>query len=125
MHAPHREIHRVPADLSGFWVVTMLSNPVRYRRRYELYWKFKEFCQQAGVNLVTVEQAFGNRQFMVTTPDDPYALQCRTVEELWHKENMINMGIRHACMLAQRFGLPLVREVAWVDADCRSARPAS
>lgn len=117
-HHPHKEHHRVPADLSQFWVITVLSNPVRYKRRYELYWRFVEMCEHAGVNLVTVEQAFGHRPFMVTESGNPNHLQVRTFEELWHKENMINMGIKHACTLAPG----RVREVAWVDADCRSVR---
>lgn len=119
---PHKERHRVPADLSGFWVITVLSNPVRYKRRYELYWRFKEMCAQAGVKLITVEQAFGNRPFMVTEAGDPFALQVRSVEELWHKENMINLGIKHACAIAPGMH-QVVREVAWVDADCRPAMP--
>lgn len=119
-HHPNRKQHpHTPeADLSKFWVITVLSNPVRYKRRYELYWRFKEMCEAAGVKLITVEQAFGHRPFMVTRPDDPYNVQVRTVEELWHKENMINIGVRHACAIAPGE----VREIAWVDADCRSAR---
>ena len=113
---PHKELLRVPADLSKFVVITVLSNPVRYKRRYELYWRFKEMCAHAGVKLITVEQAFGQRQFMVTKASDPCALQVRSVEEIWSKENLINLGIRHACTLGD------VREVAWVDADCRPAR---
>ena len=115
----HMDGHRTPADLSQFWVIAVLSNPVRYKRRYELYHTFAEVCRQAGVNLVTVEQAFGNRPFMVTDAGNPNHLQVRSVEELWHKENMINMGIKHACAIAPG----AVREVAWVDADCRPARP--
>jgi hypothetical protein len=114
-------LHRVPSILDGFWVITVLSNPVRYKRRYEIYWRFKEMCEAAGVKLITVEQAFGARPFMITEPNNPFHLQVRTVEELWHKENMINMGIRHACAIAPGLGLK-VSEVAWVDADCRSSR---
>lgn len=117
-HYPHKELTRTPADLSKFYVITVLSNPIRYRRRYELYWRFAEMCKQAGVNLITVEQAFGNRQFMVTEPNNPYHLQLRSMEELWHKENMVNLGVKHACSIATDG----VREVAWVDADCRSTR---
>ena len=73
-------------------------------------------CQCAGVKLITVEQAFGNRPFILTKPNDPFNVQVRTVEELWHKENMINLGVRHAM---SEFGSENVREVAWVDADCR------
>lgn len=115
---PHQELTRVPADLSKFWVITCLSNPARFRRRYELYWRFAEMCQQAGVKLITVEQAFGDRQFMVTSPNNPYHLQLRSIEELWVKENLINLGVKHACRIAPGE----VREVAWVDADCRSTR---
>lgn len=114
-----RENTKVPADLSRFYVITVISNPVRYKRRYELYWRFAEMCEQAGVKLITVEQAFGDRQFMVTDSTNPMHLQVRTVEELWHKENMINMGVRHA----QHISHGRVREIAWVDADCRPARP--
>lgn len=106
------------ADLSKFFVVTIISNPVRYKRRYELYWRFKEMCESAGVQLVTVEQAFGHRDFILTESSNPYHLQLRTVEELWHKENMINLGVKH---ILSQFGPDSCREVAWVDADCRPA----
>lgn len=118
LEPPHPELTRTPADLSKFWVITVLSNPVRYKKRYELYWRFREMCHAAGVNLITVEQAFGNRKFMVTEPGNKYHLQLRTEEELWHKENMINLGVRHACAMFPG----QVREVAWVDADCRPSR---
>ncbi len=111
---------RAPADLSKFWVITIISNPVRYQRRYKLYFDFVEMCEAAGVKLVTVEMAFGHRKFMVTDHRNPYHLQLKSVEELWHKENMVNLGVKHACRLALSLGSE-VREVAWVDADCRSA----
>lgn len=110
---------KVPADLSKFWVITCISNPKRYKRRYELYWRFAQMCEDAGVNLITVEQAFGAREFMVTDPNNRHHLQVRSVEELWLKENMINLGVEHACHIAPDGG---VREVAWIDADCFPAR---
>ena len=116
---PHRELQRVPADLSKFWVIVVISNPIRYKRRYELTWPFIEMLDQAGVNYVLVEQAFGNRRHMLTSSNNKYHLQVQSEEELWHKENMINMGVKHACMIAPG----QVREVAWIDADCRPARP--
>lgn len=122
IHLPSKDLHRVPADLEQFWVITVLSNPVRYKRRYELYWPFAKMCADAGVKLITVEEAFGDRQFMVTHADNPFHLQLRSSEELWRKENMINLGVQHACSVAQRLEMK-VREIAWIDADCRSARP--
>ena len=118
---PHHELHRTPADLSGFFVITVLSNPVRFRRRFELYWRFAEMCHHAGVKLITVEMAFGDRPFMVTQPHNPFHLQVRSIDELWVKENLINLGVKHACAIAPAMGLT-VREVAWVDADCRPMR---
>lgn len=118
-HVTHPHPFKAAADLSRFYVITTVSNPIQFKRRYELYWQFKEMCSCAGVKLITVEQAFGNRQFMVTEEDNPLHVQVRTVEELWHKENMINLGRIRATSLT-----PTAREVAWVDADCASVLPA-
>lgn len=106
--------HKVPADLSHFWVVTVITNPMRYSRRYELYFRFEEMCRQAGVKLITVEQAFGNREFMVTDSNNPHHVQMRSHEILWLKENGLNVGMQRARELD-----PLAREIAWIDADCR------
>lgn len=105
--------HRTPADLSHFWVICVLSNPVRYKRRYELYHPFAEMCETAGVNLITVEQAFGQRPFMVTKPHNRRHLQLRGHDELWLKERMVNLGIHHAMAIAPG----QVDKVAWIDAD--------
>lgn len=117
IESPHP--HRPSADLSRFYVITVISNSARYKRRYELYWKFKKMVEDAGVKLLTVEQAFGQRPFMVTDPNNPMHIQVRSIEELWIKENMINVGVQHITRLD-----PLAREVAWVDADCFAMVPA-
>ena len=109
----HRHPFRPQADLSHFYVITVISNPRMYDRRYELYWDFKEMVESAGVKLITVEQAFGHRPFMVTEPGNPFNVQIRSVEELWLKENMINIGGRRMMDID-----PMAREVAWIDADC-------
>lgn len=116
-HRKHKHPHKPAADLSHFWVVTVISNAARFKRRYELYWQFKEMCDSAGIRLITVEQAFGHRDFMVTERGNPEHVQVRTVEELWHKENMINLGIHRMMALD-----PEAREVAWVDSDCAPMR---
>lgn len=103
-------------------VVTVVSNPVRFASRYAIYRKFKEAMEQAGAVLITVEQAFGERQFEVTERDNPLHVQVRSIDELWHKENMINIGINYASQL-----FPDWRYLAWIDADVLpmtgSARP--
>lgn len=70
-------------------------------------------CEAAGVKLVTVEQAFGNRPFMVTEPNNPFHVQVRSHEELWLKENMLNIARARVVQLDQK-----AREIAWVDCDC-------
>lgn len=69
-------------------------------------------CESAGVKLITVEQAFGHRPFMVTEKCNPLHVQVRSHEELWLKENLINIGIQRVCDID-----PCAREIAWVDAD--------
>lgn len=115
-HISHPHPFRPAADLDKFYVVTVISNPVRFMRRYELYWRFAEMCRCAGVHLVTVEQAFGERPWMVTVPDNPLNVQVRSYEELWLKENMINLGIERA----REHG---ATKIAWVDADCAPMQP--
>jgi hypothetical protein len=105
-----------PAKLN---VVTTLSNPVRSRNRYHNYWLFEKAVQCAGAVLWTAEIAFGDRPFEVTQPDNPHHLQLRTRDELWHKENALNL------MMAR---IPRDEKcgetyVAWVDADVTFSRP--
>lgn len=99
-------------------VVTMISNPVRYRRRYELYHDFAKYVAASGATLTTVEVAFGDRPFVVTDATNPDHIQLRGSYELWMKENALNIGIAHAI---QRY--PYARYFAWVDADVSFARP--
>lgn len=96
-------------------VVTMLSNPLRYRSRYANYWRFQKQIEDAGAVLWTAEVALGDRPFEITERDNPHHLQLRTSHELWHKENSLNL-------LIQR--LPAdAKYVAWVDADISFVRP--
>src|SRR5690242_3950084 len=74
------------------YVVTMISNPVRYRKRWDLYEKFIRHVHDAGAIPITVEVAFGNRAFAITHPDNPFHVQLRTPDELWIKENALNVG---------------------------------
>jgi hypothetical protein len=99
-------------ELQHLIVVTVISNPIRFQSRYKLYEQFAENMREAGATLITVEQAFGERPYAITVGDDPHHVQVRTVDELWHKENMINIGINYASQL-----YPDWRYAAWIDAD--------
>jgi hypothetical protein len=92
-----------------FYVVTMISNPVRFSRRWQLYKEFAHRMLEQGVQLMTVEVAFGDRNFEVTHKDNPMNLQLRTRDELWHKENALNLGVSR---LPEDW-----KYVCWMDAD--------
>lgn len=93
-------------------IVCCLSNPIRYASRYKLYHRWAKAMQEAGALLITVEMAFGERPFEVTEKDNPLHVQLRSEDELWHKENMINIGINYASQV-----FPDWKYCAWIDCD--------
>ena len=104
--------------LQQLLVIAVVSNPVRYKSRYELYRKFAEDMGRSGALMITVEMAFGERPFAVTQKDNPLHVQLRSVDELWHKENMINIGANYGLQI-----FPDARYIAWIDADVLPMRP--
>lgn len=95
--------------LSKFHVVTMISNPVRYESRYKLYDNFERRLKCAGAKLWTAEVAFGDRPYQINSDPAHRLLRYRTFDEIWHKENALNLAISR---------LPEDWEyVAWIDAD--------
>lgn len=102
-------------QLDKFWVIAVVSNPVRYHRRYTLFKEFKYRVERQGVSVFCVELQQGDRPFACTDSQNPRHLQLRTFDELWHKENMINLGMAR---------LPRDFEyVAWIDTDIEFMRP--
>lgn len=129
------------------YVVCCVSNPVRYKSRYELYRKFQAHIRQSGAILITVEAALGDREFALEEhapagsvthsglhksfgpPHVPPAaamphsrlkqdyikVRVRDNQELWLKENLLNIGAQHLP--------PDAKYVAFVDADVTFARP--
>lgn len=92
------------------YVIGVISNPLRYHSRYRLYreWK-KEMEETPNVKVVTCEVAFGDRHHEVTDPMNPFDLQLRAHQELWHKENQINLAVR---LLPHNW-----KYVCWADTD--------
>ena len=82
-----------------------------YEIRYKLFKEFKErMDNEDDVILYVVEMAYGDQEFLVTSPENARHLQLRTTTPLWHRENMINLGIKH--LLPEDW-----KAVAWIDAD--------
>jgi hypothetical protein len=103
-----------PVD-APLYVVTPIINPSRYRSRYALYRDFAKYITDAGAVLYTVEAAYGDRDFEISDAANPRHIRLRTNHEVWHKENLINIGVSH---------LPADwKYVAWIDADVQFARP--
>ncbi len=98
--------------LKDFHVITMISNPARYLSRYRIYRQWIEAMKTSGVNVVTVEVAFGDRPFEVTERNNVNHVQLRTKDELWIKENAINIGKQYICQV-----WPDAKYFAWIDAD--------
>lgn len=112
-HAAHARpgIHVFPDKL---YFITVLENPLRWRSRYQNYHEFELQIQAQGGVLITVELAYGQRAFEVTQAGNPLHVQVRTRDELFHKENLYNLGARV---------LPLgVKYLATGDADMLATR---
>ena len=106
--------HKHMGGVDKHWVICMVSNPVRYRSRYETFEKFKHGVERAGANLIIVELALGDRPFEVTEENNPHHVQLRVWDEIWHKENALNLAIQR---------LPNDWEyVTWLDADIEFQR---
>lgn len=105
-------------DISKFYVISVCSNPIRYETRWKLFRNFEKHMADVGAKLIVVEQAFGDREFQLTQRDNPMHVQVRTRSELWHKENMINLGINYLTQID-----PGWQYVAWIDGDIHFQRP--
>ena len=99
-------------NIDKFYVIAVISNPIRYQSRWRLFKQFEQHITKLGAKLLIVEQQFGERHFLCTERNNPLHVQVRTRDELWHKENMINIGIQHLSQYD-----PEWEYVAWIDAD--------
>jgi hypothetical protein len=93
-------------------VIIVLSNPCGFKKRVKLAndfilrMKFEKY-----VELYIVELAYDcNPVYYITEENNKNHLQLRTKTPLWHKENMINLGVQY--LLPQDW-----KAFAWIDAD--------
>ena len=81
--------------IDSFYIVSVITNPCRYKRRPELFKEFMARMDKYNAKLYVVEGAFKNRSFEVTDSANPRHIQVRLESELWHKENLMNIGVQH------------------------------
>ena len=92
-------------------VIAVVSNPCEFKIRYKLTNEFiKRMESENNIILYVVELAYGNQPFEVTEANNRRHLQIRGEVPLWHKENMINLGVRY--LLPRNW-----KAMAWIDAD--------
>jgi hypothetical protein len=99
-------------------VIIVISNPCLYARRYILAREFiKRFEEEeSNINLFIVELAYGNQKYYITDPKNKNHLQLKGDIPLWHKENMINIGVKK--LLPKNW-----KAFAWIDADIEFTNP--
>jgi hypothetical protein len=93
-------------------VVIAISNPCLYAKRYIL---LKEFVkrieeEETNVELFVVELIYKDQRFIVTDKKNKKHLQLCVDTPIWHKENMINLGVKY--LLPKNW-----KAFAWIDAD--------
>jgi hypothetical protein len=108
---------RVPLE-DKLHVIAVVSNPCMFARRYILMKEFMERIErdEPDVVLYVVELLYPGQRPIVTTRKNPRHLQLRADHALWHKENMINLGVKKL--------LPADwKAMAWIDADLEFDSP--
>jgi hypothetical protein len=93
-------------------VIIVVSNPCSYKKRYKLLIDFVNRFEheEDHVNLYIVEMIYGDQTFTVTDKNNKNHLQIKTDTPIWHKENMINLGVKY--LLPKNY-----KAFAWIDAD--------
>ena len=93
-------------------VIIVISNPCLYATRYILLKEFVKRIEEEEdhVNLFVVELAYANQKFLVTDKKNKRHLQLRTDIPIWHKENLVNLGVKY--LLPKNW-----KAFAWIDAD--------
>ena len=104
------EITQFPEKLPGsFWGITTFYNPQRYKNKIENYRKFRNSIKKQGLELLTVELAFGNDDFELKHNEADKIVRVRCNSVMWQKERLLNIGLKN---------LPEdCDKIAWLDAD--------
>lgn len=103
---------------NNLYVITPVFNPFGFQSRRRLYHNFAKHMADSGAKLFTIELAFGDKPFVVTSADDPMNAQLRSSEILWHKERLINIAYERLLHV-----VPDARFIGWFDSDVTFVNP--
>lgn len=84
-------------NLDKFHVITVISNPIRYKSRYALYKVFEKSILTKQAVLWTLELQTGARLHHITSETEEKHIQLSSTGLnglLWLKENLLNVAIR-------------------------------
>ena len=100
-------------------VIIVISNPCQFARRYILCREFIKRIEEEeeNVELYVVEMIYPNQKFIITDKKNKNHLQLKTDTPIWHKENMINLGVKY--LLPKSW-----KAFAWIDADIEFENPS-
>jgi len=100
-------------------VIIVLSNPCLFARRYILCREFIKRLEEeeTNVELYVVELIYPGQEFIITDKNNKNHLQIKTQTPIWHKENMINLGVKY--LLKKTW-----KAFAWIDADIEFDDPS-
>jgi len=102
-------------DRENLYVISVLTNPERYKQRVKLFKEFMARMQNYKVNHVVVECVQGARPFEVTSASNPMHIQLNTNSVLWMKENLVNIALNRLP--------PNWKYAAWIDGDVDFVNP--
>jgi len=92
-------------------VVCVISNPAMFATRYILAKQFLHRLEfESHIRVYVVELTYGSQSYYITDGNNPRHLQLRTEHALWHKENMVNIGVQ--TLLPADW-----KAMAWIDMD--------
>ena len=89
-------------------VVSCFFNPGGSQRRVSNFLNFLSEIRRSGIRCQVVELAFGSNPFQIVDHED--VIQLRGEHVMWHKEHLLNIGIKK--LLSE--GL---NKIAWLDGD--------
>ena len=99
-------------------VIAVISNAAQFARRYILAKEFIHRMEEdPNVIVYVVELAYDKQKYHITDSKNKRHLQLRSNTILWHKENMINIGIKE--LLPKGW-----KAFAWIDADVEFENPS-